>query len=247
MITSAFNVVLLETIMELPCKKLITNSFPDCRILKADKSQGFILQYIRDCGADLVFIDLKTENINILVEYLTIHQIYTVLIGNSLLYDSLNFKNSTPHFYLNHSDPENSLSVMQQICQALVLRQLNQKISRLTNTLSHLQNLTLSISSKDGFEKINIFDILRIEADRSYCTLHYFNSSKILISRPLNALEKRMPEGMFLRIHSAHLVNISAISKYSKLEGHTVLLENGQKLPVAGRRKEHLIEFFKSL
>lgn len=247
MIRNVYNVVLLEALQESPCKKLITNFFPDCRILKADIGQEFIIQYILDCGADLVFIDQEIENVSLLIECLVVHRIYTVWIGDLLHNGRYTSKKSDIHFYLNPADLERSRGSIQQIYQMLITRKLNQKIDRLTNTLSHLHNLTLSISSKQGFEKINILDILRIEADRSYCTVHYFNQEKILISRPLNAIEKRLPPGMFLRIHSAHLVNVSAIMKYKSCEGHSVVLENGQKVPLASRRKELLLEYFKSI
>ncbi|MBK7244404.1 MAG: LytTR family transcriptional regulator [Saprospiraceae bacterium] len=247
MIKEGHQAVLIESNTELPCKKFITNYFPECKVIQKDMDHKFMVQYVQDNNVGLVFVDLAIDKENQLIDQLSKFQVCLILFETQQQYSKLNIKQTFHHLISDPLDLEKINSAILHITQHLNLQQLRQKISRLTHIITHLNNLTISISSKDAYEVIHIIDILRIEAARSYCIVHFFNSTKHIISKPLNALEKKLPKGMFLRIHSSHLVNVCAIHKFVKLDGHSVILENGQQLPVANRRKEQLLTFFNAI
>lgn len=244
MIKEDHQAVLIESNTELPCKKFITNYFPECKVIQKDMDHKFMVQYVQDNNVDLVFVDLAVDQVNQVLDQLSRFQVYLILFGTQQQYSKLNTKQTFHHLISDPLDFEKINSAILHITQHLNLQQLRQKISRLTHIITHLNNLTISISSKDAYEVIHIIDILRIEAARSYCIVHFFNSTKHIISKPLNALEKKLPTGMFLRIHSSHLVNVCAINKCIKSDGYSIVLENGQQFPIASRRKEHVMSFF---
>ena len=239
MIKEGHQAVLIESNTELPCKKFITNNFPECKVIQKDMDHKFLVQYVQDNNADLVFVDLAGDQVNQVLDQLSRFQVCLILFGTQQQYTKLNIKQTYYHLI--------SDNVILNMTQHLNLQQLRHKISRLTHIITHLNDLRISISTKEGYEVIHIINILRIEAARSYCVVHFFNGTKNLISKPLNALEKKLPTGMFLRIHSSHLVNVCAIHKFVKQDDHSVILENGQQIPVANRRKEQLLTFFNAI
>ncbi|MCC7026408.1 MAG: LytTR family transcriptional regulator [Saprospiraceae bacterium] len=247
MIKEDHQAVLIESNTELPCKKFITNYFPECKVIQKDMDHKFMVQYVQDNNVDLVFVDLAVDQVNQVLDQLSRFQVYLILFGTQQQYTKLNIKQPVHHLISDPLDLEKIHNVILNMTQHLNLQQLRHKISRLTHIITHLNDLRISISTKEGYEVIHIINILRIEAARSYCVVHFFNGTKNLISKPLNALEKKLPTGMFLRIHSSHLVNVCAIHKFVKQDDHSVILENGQQIPVANRRKEQLLTFFNAI
>ncbi|MGB5030751.1 MAG: LytTR family DNA-binding domain-containing protein [Saprospiraceae bacterium] len=244
MIKEDHQAVLIESNTELPCKKFITNYFPECKVIQKDMDHKFMVQYVQDNNVDLVFVDLAVDQVNQVLDQLSRFQVYLILFGTQQQYTKLNIKQPVHHLISDPLDLEKIHNVILNMTQHLNLQQLRHKISRLTHIITHLNDLRISISTKEGYEVIHIINILRIEAARSYCVAYFFNGAKILISKPLNALEKKLPKGMFLRIHSSHLVNVCAINKCIKSDGYSIVLENGQQFPIASRRKEHVMSFF---
>jgi DNA-binding LytR/AlgR family response regulator len=66
----------------------------------------------------------------------------------------------------------------------------------------------LLIPDKNGLQRINGQDILYIEAERSYCTLHFHTGKKLFVASPMINFEDYFNNKGFVRIHKCHVVNI---------------------------------------
>jgi two-component system LytT family response regulator len=120
---------------------------------------------------------------------------------------------------------------------------INQQLSVLLDNFKKESNLKkIAIPTADGFDFISVSDIIRCEAMGSYTRIHFNNSQKVLVSKPLKDYETLLPEDLFFRIHNSHLINLNYIKKYNRGRGGVVELEDGSVIEVAVRRKE---EFFK--
>jgi two-component system LytT family response regulator len=51
----------------------------------------------------------------------------------------------------------------------------------------------------------------------------------------------------FYRIHKSYLVNLTQIKRFEKQEGGYIILNTDQKIPVASRKREELLELFEKL
>lgn len=106
------------------------------------------------------------------------------------------------------------------------------------------QNYKITIPTSDGLNVLAISDILRVEADRSYCFIYLTDGDRILVSKPLKDIESLLPSSIFFRVHAAYLINIDYVKKYSKEDGGNIILNDGSRIPIARRRKK---EFFERL
>ncbi len=68
------------------------------------------------------------------------------------------------------------------------------------------------IWSRGEFVRVSLDDIIRIEADGSYSIIHLRDKHPIIISYPLNIVERSLPSQHFLRIHRSMIVNIIHIT-----------------------------------
>ncbi|GIV34812.1 MAG: hypothetical protein KatS3mg031_2347 [Chitinophagales bacterium] len=73
----------------------------------------------------------------------------------------------------------------------------------------------LAVPVAGDIEIINIQDIIRCEADGSYTHL-FVQKRKLMISKTLKLIERRMKGFNFLRVHQHHLVNLNHVVKYTK-------------------------------
>jgi len=98
------------------------------------------------------------------------------------------------------------------------------------------------IRSKEWLIKINVDDLLWIEADGCYCKLHTTDKEHTIIST-LKKFESEAPGKKFKRVHRSYMVNLDAIEKLSE---NYVSIRN-QTIPVGKNYKHALLDTFKRM
>jgi two-component system, LytTR family, response regulator len=103
---------------------------------------------------------------------------------------------------------------------------------------------TLAIPTLDGFEIIDLADLVYLKADGNYTELK-MKTKKILVSKTLGDFEKVLPLESFIRIHNSFVINLQEIRKYIKGDGGMVTISNGEQLPVSRINKPRLLAMIK--
>ncbi len=102
----------------------------------------------------------------------------------------------------------------------------------------------ITIPQQDGFEVLDINDIVFCKADDNYTEIHLENSKK-LVSKTLKYFEDALKQYTFARIHKSYLVNVNKITKYKKGKGGSVIVSNGKEILVSASKKSNLLSYFK--
>jgi two-component system LytT family response regulator len=89
---------------------------------------------------------------------------------------------------------------------------------------------------------VKISEILHCVASGSYTDFHLLDGRKITVSKPLKEYEQMLTPFNFIRTHNSHLVNIKQISRLDKTEGGSVVLENGESIPISQRKWEQVLK-----
>jgi two-component system, LytTR family, response regulator len=95
----------------------------------------------------------------------------------------------------------------------------------------------LGISTLNGFEVVDLIEVLYCEANESYTTIHLRNGSKVCASKSLNTYEQLLQDYDFLRVHKSFVINLHHIKHYIKGQGGVVILSNGAAIEVSRRKK----------
>ena len=98
------------------------------------------------------------------------------------------------------------------------------------------KSLNTYIRLGESFQKINLEDILFVEAMQNYLKLH-FKDKSFVIHQTMISIEEVLPKSSFFRIHNSFLVNINHIEIIS---GNRLLI-NGTELPISKHRKEDFL------
>tara|TARA_R110000868_G_scaffold193443_1_gene438358 strand:- start:2056 stop:2787 length:732 start_codon:yes stop_codon:yes gene_type:complete len=101
----------------------------------------------------------------------------------------------------------------------------------------------ITLPQQDGFQVLNVADILYCKADDNYTEL-YLDKKKILVSKTLKYFEVALGEYAFARIHKSYLVNVNEVVQYKRGKGGSVVISNGKELMVAASRKKDLLSYF---
>ncbi len=106
------------------------------------------------------------------------------------------------------------------------------------------RNDRIGLPTLEGVEMVDIDEILYIKSDSNYSEFHLVDSSTIIISKTLKRVELVFFHNKkdFLRIHQSYIVNINHIKRYNKGAGGTIVISNGDILPVSRAKKVELLE-----
>lgn len=97
------------------------------------------------------------------------------------------------------------------------------------------------IPVQEGFEFVNLEDILRCEANANYTKIFLVSGRMIFISKSLKEVEGMISDTSFCRVHQSHLVNLRYISKYQKGKGGSITLSDGSLIPVSRSRRDDFL------
>ena len=203
--------------------------------------EGLIL--IRNNELDLVFLDVEMPYGNAfdLLDKVGDRQFETVFVTafNQYAMDALNAHAS---YYLLKP-----ISIDKLIMAVDYVTEIKMKEDSLQNkVLRPINDLIvgkITIPLQNGFEVLQIEDILYCQADDNYTNIFLTNSKK-LVSKTLKYFEIALNQYGFARVHKSYLVNVNAIEEYKKGKGGSVVLNNGKQIMVSPSKKKELLAYF---
>ena len=98
------------------------------------------------------------------------------------------------------------------------------------------------VRQREKMIKIYVADILYIEADRNYCRI-FSKTHEYLLCVTLKAIEEKLDNRIFLRVHRSYIVNLSHIDAVA--EDHVII--NQKAIPVSEGLKEKLLQRIQTL
>jgi two-component system LytT family response regulator len=101
-----------------------------------------------------------------------------------------------------------------------------------SNSQKPTDSHVITLATEEGIHVVNSSEILFCKASGSYTEFHLKDKATILISKPLKFAESILKTSNFKRIHRSYLININAISKFTKEDGGFVYI-NDISIPVS--------------
>lgn len=200
------------------------------------------LELIRSQNPDLVFLDVEMPfgNAFDLLEQLPERNFETVFVTAYQQY-AMDALNSHAAYYLMKP-----ISIDALVAAVEYVRDIKSREELLDNrVLKGVRAVSgkITIPQLDGFQVLEVADILYCQADDNYTQI-YLKNGKILVSKTLKYFEEILREYAFARVHKSFLVNVAEIVRYRKGKGGSVVLSSGKEVAVAPSRKKQLLGFF---
>ncbi len=110
--------------------------------------------------------------------------------------------------------------------------------------MSQNQNKKVVLPVLDGFEVVEVNDIIRCEANDNFTDFHLKDGSKKVICRTLKFYEDVLQDSGFIRVHRSHLINMDYVKSYKKGKGGVVVMSDGSHVDVSATKKQNFLDHF---
>ncbi len=223
---------------------IIRDFCPSLELVGMAKTVSEGLELLESTKPDLVFLDIEIEDgtsFQLLdkLKHLTFKIIFTTAFDQHALKA---FKYGAVDYLLKPYSPKDVLKSVERVKRSLYDQAIFNRLDYLIKNNSPQKNIKITIPTSEGVNVVSVSDIIRLEADRSYCFICLSDGERILVSKPLKDLEKALPKEMFFRVHTTHLINIDYIDRYIKDDGGYVIMNDSSQVPIARRRKQNFLE-----
>jgi len=221
---------------------------PDVTVEAEAESVQTGVTAIRKSNPDIVFLDVEMPRGNgfDLLEQLEDMTFETVFVTafDQYAIQALNY--SAAYYLLKPVSIDELIAAVEKIKQ--------QKLKNIpaVHTKVLLENMRsagvldkkIVLPLQDGFEVVNIRDIVSCEAHDNFTDFHFKAHPKMMICRTLKFYEELLKDSGFLRVHKSHLINLDHVVKYIRGKGGQVSMSDGSVISVSPNRKDELMHQF---
>lgn len=143
-------------------------------------------------------------------------------------------------YLLKPVNPADLISAVAKAENKVKNKMQNEQVNFLLQQLRKTETVVpkIALPQQNEIRYVVIHEIVRCTADNTYTFFYLTNGDKILISKPLKEYSDLLKPHGFLRAHQSHLINPAYVKSWLKEDGGTLLMENGDKIPVSKPNRE---------
>lgn len=218
---------------------------PEVKVLGEAESGAAGIPLIETHQPNVVFLDIEMPHMNGFemlqqVQPQNFHVIFTTAYDQ---YAIKAIKYAAFDYLLKPIDIEELKSAVMKAEQHHTLHTNRDRLETLLQKLSGKNTRQkIAVPTMEGLLFFNLSDIIYMQAESNYTTIHFINHPKLVASKTLGDFEEILPAEMFYRPHNSYLINLNYIRRYIKGDGGQIELENGHYVDVARRKKEEFIK-----
>lgn len=228
----------LQTILKTAC--------PNVKVIATADGVISGIAAIHKHHPDLIFLDIKMgdgtgfdllkqlEPVDFKVIFITAYNQYAIKA----------FKFSALDYLLKPVDPDELAEAVEKT-ERLVILELNKQLGTLEENMGENAGKKIILRTFDSIHLVKTHEIVFCEASEgSYTVINLINGNQILVSNRLKEYDEMLTEYGFFRVHKSYLINLIHITRFDRMDGGYIVLNDESKVPVATRKKEQLLELF---
>lgn len=222
----------------------LNSNYPSFNILGTANSVKTAVELLSKTEPDLVFLDIELPDGSgfDILEKLSKRDFDVIFVTAYNQYAIKAFKYSAIDYLLKPFDYGDMDAAIRKIVKR---GKSNTKHEEQFNAL--LQNTKLDkpekivLATAESIEFVNVKDIIHIQSDGNYSTLHIKGRNDLLVSKNLGEFENMLEDFAFFRTHQSHLVNLNFVQKVSRFDGD-VIMEGGSVAILSRRKRNQFLE-----
>lgn len=206
------------------------------------------LPFLKANDISLVFLDIELPNesgfslfnyklsANLKVIFTTAYNQYAVQA----------FKISAVDYLLKPLDPQELKEAILKVRRLDANHKMNEAYRILIDNL-HYGNNRIAISHQNGYDMVETNDILWLEAEINYTTIHLRSKRNVTVAKTLRIFEDSLDPQKFFRISRSAIVNIDHITRLNRNNALSITLSDNSTIPVSEARKEEFLTLYKKI
>lgn len=227
---------------------IIKDYIPSLEILGTAQNIKDAVQLINSTDIDLVFLDVEIQHEmgfdlfkfipkpKFEVVFTTAHEKYALKAIKSSCFD----------FLLKPIETEELIATIQRLSEEIdAKKHTGERASVLLDNIENSGKKVekIAITNKDGLSILNTEEIMYLEGDAKYTTLHLLNGERYVSSKNIGEFEDLLDSEKFFRCHRSWMINLKYVVRFLKFD-YQVELVNKKLIDVSTRKKEEFLKLF---
>lgn len=224
---------------------------PDLHVISEAENMKQGIKIIDELMPELVFLDINLgdgSGFDIL-EKVTYKDFKIIFVTAYDQYAFKAFKFSAIDFLLKPIAPSDLISAVNKFNYYLKAENFSLQLNILQQSFNTLKthDKKIVLREADSIHFVRTVDIVRCESEGPYTHFHLVDGKHLIISKNLKEYEEMLMEYGFIRTHHSHLINFSKVIRIDKVDSGILILENGDKIPIAQRKRDQIMEMLKKM
>ncbi len=224
----------------------LSNFDTDLEVIKTFTDAEEAIKYINNNALDCLFLDIEMPTMDgfQLLEKLDKKDFAIVITTAYNEYAIKALKNEAIDYLLKPVDSDDLEETLNRIKSHHVKNNSHEKFEQiLSNFNKKFKKRKITINTDGKLIFLEESEILFVESDGNYCSIHTTNNKKIVVTKKLKEINLLLPEEHFFRIHNSFVINLNKIKEFLRSDGY-VIIEDNHKIPVSRQRKSDFLEKF---
>jgi two-component system LytT family response regulator len=222
---------------------------PDVEVAAMADSVKTGLVEIEKIQPDIVFLDVEMPfgNAFDLLEQVKAINFETVFVTAFSNYALKALNLSAAYYILKPIDIDELIAAVEKIKNAKAKKSVSIHTQILIENIKTIngQMHKLVLPVLDGFEVVQIKDIIRCQANDNFTDFFFAGGKRMLICRTLKFYEQVLEEFGFMRIHKSHLINLQFVKKYRKGKTGQIIMSDDSELELSINKKDEFLQKIK--
>lgn len=224
----------------------LSNFSDDLEVVKTFTEEEKAIEYINANQLDCLFLDIEMPTMDgfQLLEKLNRRDFAVVITTAYNEYAIKALKNQAIDYLLKPIDSDDLEETLNRIKAFHSRANNSNKFEQiLTSFTERFNRRKITINTDGKLIFLDEAEILFVESDGNYSSIHTTNGKKIVVTKKLKEVNTLLPEDHFFRIHNSYIINLNKIKEFLKADGY-VILENNHKIPVSRQKKSDFLDKF---
>ena len=224
-------------------KKIIAEYCPSLQLIGHARGVEDAFKLLESQPCDILFLDIEIEGGKSfeVLNQLTNRDFSIIFTTAYDTYAIEAFKVDAVDYILKPYAPTDIIAAVQRVIERKSSGAAFQHLHSLLNNQNGHKKIALS--TMEGVRFCSADEIIRLEAEGSYCTVYLEAGDRVVVSKTLLEVEKSLPKNQFFRAHAKHAINKDYVKQILHADGGHIEMTNGDAIPIARRRKKELLNF----
>lgn len=232
---------------------LLSLECPQVNVIDKCRNVPEAVLAINKLKPDLVFLDIEMPEYNGFDLFGFFRDIdFNVIFVSAYSEYAINaFEVSAIDYLLKPVDIDLLKAAVEKVNSKLKSSEAYQRLEILQKAFKGEVLTKIALPMSDGVVFLPVQDIVMLEADGAYTTIHKSDKTKVLVSKKLKFFELALKDNqLFFRSHRSNMINLNHLTKYNK-GNNELTLDNGMIATLSRDRKtefeQALLTIHKSL
>lgn len=242
---------------ELHCIEILEihlqRNFPDATIVYKTNKVEDALEKLPELDIDVLFLDIEMPGMSgfHLLEQLPEHQFDVIFTTAHSQYAVQAFKVRAINYLMKPIDETELRDAISTYRDNKLDHQYppSDKIEALLNQLKKdgFIKSKISVPVSDGYEFIEVNDIMYCKSSSNYTTLYLVDNSEILVCKTLKEVSITLSQYFFIRVHHSYLINPNYMTNFSRNDGGYIVMKDHKQIPVSKTNKGLVTSIFETV